>query len=101
MTTLISPEGIQALGFEWPGLPILEKTAVMVGGAVDLTATLARLEGTMKFYEGEMNAAYAFSRQWNAPMDDVTDRMGEYAEGVRTYGDAVRRVRAILAARNP
>jgi len=35
---------------------------------------------------------------WNAPMDDVTDRLDEYHDGVAVNDAAAARLRAILTA---
>jgi|KBSMisStaDraftv2_1062788.scaffolds.fasta_scaffold168972_2 hypothetical protein len=98
MPTPISPDRIRALGFEWPGAPKLAEAAVMTNGDVDLTATLARVEADLAFYLREISAARMFSRTWDAPIDDVTDRMDEYVEGAAACRAALHHVRAIVAA---
>jgi hypothetical protein len=95
---LISPDRIRALGFEWPGLPVLEKQAVMVGGDVDLTATLERVESDLDYWERQSGAASDFGDTWGAPVEDVSDRLDEYADGAARNLEGVLHIRAILEA---
>jgi hypothetical protein len=95
---MVSVDRIRALGFEWPDLPRLAEAAVTVNGEVDLEATLSRVESSRKYYAGQMGAARDFATTWNAPIDDVTDRMDEYGEGYAANADAAERIRAIMDA---
>jgi hypothetical protein len=95
---LLSPDKIRALGFEWPGHPVVERQAVMVGGDVDLTATLDRLQSDLDYCERQSGAAGDFGDTWGAPMDDVTDRLDEYAEGAARNRAGVLHIRSVLEA---
>jgi len=98
MPVTISPDDIRALGFDWPGLPRLEQAAVAADGQVDLETTLSRVEADLRFFQGQIDAARRFSETWNAPMDDVTDRLDKYHDGVAVNDAAAARLRAILTA---
>jgi hypothetical protein len=93
-----SVESIRARGFKWPRHPEIEKHAVAEGSLIDLDATLAKLEKEHAFYDREIGKMHDFAREWNAPVDDITDNRDAYGEARIALADAIRHVKQIRDA---
>ena len=98
MIRRLSATAIRNLGFEWPKYALIEEYAVMEGGKVDLTQTVEKLDSSRAFYQGQLNAAYAFKQQHGADYSDFTDRFDDYARMRRELGAAISYLEKIIEA---
>lgn len=97
MTLLALPEHIRAAGFEWPKLDVVKERQVLVGEAVDLEATLKRLEDSHAYYDREIAQMYSFARQWGASVDDITDNREVFGEKRLACAEGIAHVKAVMA----
>ena len=84
--TLLADQ-LLALGLD--NQPEIAESAEMVGGRFDPVKTLARLRTRLDFYESELDAMRAFAAKWGAPMEEVTDKDGEYREAASRLRAAI------------
>lgn len=98
MTRRLSATAIRNLGFEWPKYALIEEYAVTEGGKVDLAQTIEKLSSSRSFYQGQLNAAYAFKQQHSADYSDFTDRFDEYARTRRELGVVISYLERIIEA---
>jgi hypothetical protein len=98
MTRRLSPTAIRNLGFEWPKYALIEEYAVKEGGKVDLAQTVQKLDSSRAFYQGQLNAAYAFKQQHGADYSDFTDRFDEYARRRHDLSAAITYLEKIIEA---
>jgi hypothetical protein len=94
----MSPTAIRNLGFEWPRYTLVEQYAVMEDDKVNLTQTIEKLDSSRAFYQGQLNAAYAFKQQHSADYSDFTDRFDDYARMRRDLGAAISYLEEIIQA---
>ena len=88
-------EQLLALGLD--GSPVIAESAELDGERFDPVKTLARLRIRLEFYERELEAMYAFAAKWRAPMDEVTDKDGEYREAAARLRDGIALLEALNA----
>lgn len=68
---------------------IVVERALMEGGKFSPKRTLDYLRSYAAVYQRELDAAWSFSREWNAPLDDVSDKGDEYHENVRRAREGI------------
>ena len=98
MSQNVSVERIHALGFEWPKHTIIEKYCVQENDTIDLTKTCENMQSSRAFYQGQINAAYAFKQQTGADYSDFTDRFDDYARQRNELDKAIAYIEKIMAA---
>jgi hypothetical protein len=90
-------EQLLALGLD--GSPVIAESAELDGDRVSPAKTLARLRVRLDYYERELEGMYAFAAKWKAPMEEVTDRDGEYREAAARLRAGIALLEAHIAAR--
>lgn len=98
MAPRLSANEIRGLGFDWPKYALIEEHSVMEGGKVDLVSTIEGMQSSRAFYQGQLNAAFAFKTQTGADYSDFTDRFDEYARMHRDLGVVIAYLEEIVAA---
>lgn len=92
----LTPAEIRALGGDWPLDPeVADLVVVSRGGAIDLDATLERLESAVRHVQRELDEISRFARQWNASPSDVTDNRDRFGSRRVACTEAIAQVRAI------
>jgi hypothetical protein len=98
MTRMLSERELRDLGLDWPKHALVEEYCVVEEGKVDLDRTLANLQSSRAFYQGQINEAFRFKQQTGADYSDFTDRFDEYARKKRALGEAIAYVEEVIAA---
>jgi hypothetical protein len=96
--TKLSVREIQKLGFDWPKYALVEKYGEIQGSKVDLVSTIEKLQSSRAFYQGQLNAAFAFKQQTGADYSDFTDQYDEYARMERELHEAIAYLERIAQA---
>jgi hypothetical protein len=98
MSQNISIKKIRASGFEWPKFPLLGDYSVQEGSVINLTETYENMRSSRAFYQGQINAAYAFKQQTGADYADFTDRRDGYIRQRNELDKAITYIEKIMAA---
>jgi hypothetical protein len=98
MTRKLSARELRDLGLDWPKHALVEEYCVVEEGQVDLDRTLASLQSSRAFYQGQINEAFRFKQQTGADYSDFTDRFDEYARMKQELGVAIAYLEKVIAA---
>jgi hypothetical protein len=96
MTRKLSVRELGEIGFDWPNHALIGEHGVMVEGKIDLDRTLASMQASHAFYQGQINQAFNFKQQTGADYSDFTERFDEYARMKRALGEAIAYVQEII-----
>ena len=91
----VTADEIRALGYAWPISATVTEACSERDGQIALAAPLAMLERNLAFHTREQDDMYAFASQWNADIDDTTDRRGDVAEAIENHHRAIAAVRTL------
>lgn len=98
MTRKLPERALRDLDLGWPKHALVEEYCVVEEGKVDLDRTLAGLQSSRAFYQGQIKEAFRFKQQTRADYSDFTDRFEEYARMERALGVAIAYVEEVIAA---
>ena len=98
MTHKLSERQLRDLDMDWPKHALVEEYCVVEEGKVDLDRTLAGLQSSRAFCQGQINEAFRFKQQTGADYPDFTDRFDEYTRMDRELGVAIAYLEEVIAA---